>query len=107
MCSDGRSREKADSNDTIHREQAGRDELKSESPPSLDANLVYDNDEEEPEIHTRTYLALVAMFTLNLVQVLALQGPPAVVSEKSHPSKYRQLNNTLMHLVILHRERSQ
>ncbi|KAN0112347.1 putative siderophore iron transporter [Hyaloscypha variabilis] len=56
------------------------DNMKSELAPSQDANLVYDNDEEEPEIHARTYFALVAMFTLNLVQVLALQGPPAVLS---------------------------
>ena len=42
-------------------------------------NLVYENAEEEPELHARTYLALAAMFFLNLVQVLALQGPPAVV----------------------------
>ena len=41
-------------------------------------NLVYDND-EEPEIHARTYIALAAMFLLNMVQVLAFQGPPAVV----------------------------
>ncbi|OBU00219.2 hypothetical protein VE01_01673 [Pseudogymnoascus verrucosus] len=80
MFSDGTIQEKADNNDTVHHEQAGRDNLKSASPPSLDANLVYDNDEEEPEIHTRTYLALLAMFTLNLVRVLALQGPPAVLS---------------------------
>lgn len=44
-------------------------------------NLVYDDDEEEPELHIRTYFALAAMFLLNLVQVLALQGPPAVVSK--------------------------
>lgn len=42
-------------------------------------NLVYENSEEEPELHARTYLALSAMFLLNLVQVFALQGPPAVV----------------------------
>jgi len=42
-------------------------------------NLGYDDDEHEPEIHARTYYALTAMFLLNLVQVLALQGPPAVV----------------------------
>jgi hypothetical protein len=40
---------------------------------------VYNDDEEEPEIHARTYVALAAMFLLNLVQVVALQGPPAVV----------------------------
>ncbi len=42
-------------------------------------NLVYNDDEEEPEIHARTYVALAAMFLLNLVQVVALLGPPAVV----------------------------
>ena len=68
--------------------------MESESVPSQNANLVYDDDEEEPEIHARTYLALVAMFTLNLVQVFALQGPPAVVSEKSHVNRYHRLNNT-------------
>ncbi len=44
-------------------------------------NLVYDEDEEEPEIHARTYFALAAMFFLNYVQVFALQGPPAIVSD--------------------------
>ncbi|MCJ1475734.1 hypothetical protein MMC13_004398 [Lambiella insularis] len=43
-------------------------------------NLVYDNVEEEPELTARTWIALGAMFLLNLVQVLALQGPPAVLS---------------------------
>lgn len=42
-------------------------------------NLEYNEDEEEPEIRARTYVALAAMFLLNLVQVVALQGPPAVV----------------------------
>lgn len=42
-------------------------------------NLVYD-EEVEPELHARTYVALLAMFLLNMVQVVALQGPPAVVS---------------------------
>jgi hypothetical protein len=43
-------------------------------------NLVYDDVDEEPELHARTYVALLAMFVLNMVQVFALQGPPAVVS---------------------------
>ena len=42
-------------------------------------NLIYENSEEEPELHARTYLALAAMFLLNYVQVVALMGPPAVV----------------------------
>lgn len=44
-------------------------------------NLVYDAVDEEPEICMRTWIALAAMFLLNYVQVVALQGPPAVVSE--------------------------
>ena len=44
-----------------------------------DHNLRYDEVDDEPEIHLRTYVAVVAMFLLNLVQVLALQAPPAVV----------------------------
>ena len=44
-------------------------------------NLVYDDNEEEPELHLRTYIALAAMLLLNLVQVLALMGPPSVVSD--------------------------
>lgn len=42
-------------------------------------NLVYENTEEEPELHARTWIAMSAMFLLNLVQVFALQGPPSVV----------------------------
>jgi hypothetical protein len=45
------------------------------------ANLVYDSSDEEPELHARTYVAVAAMFLLNLVQVFGLQGPPAVVRD--------------------------
>jgi hypothetical protein len=67
--------------------------LSSETTPNLskehlpkddsvldDGNLHYDNGDVEPEIHFRTYVALFAMFMLNFVSVVALQGPPAVVS---------------------------
>ncbi|KAK5175466.1 uncharacterized protein LTR77_000605 [Saxophila tyrrhenica] len=43
-------------------------------------NLSYEHEEEEPELHMRTYVALLSMWLLNLVQVLALQGPPAVLN---------------------------
>ena len=43
-------------------------------------NLVYDIVDEEPDIHMRTWIALAAMLLLNLAQVFAVQGPPAVVS---------------------------
>ncbi|OAQ58550.1 siderophore iron transporter [Pochonia chlamydosporia 170] len=44
------------------------------------SNLAYSQDDEEPELHARTYFAVAAMFVLNMVQVLALQGPPTVLS---------------------------
>ncbi len=43
------------------------------------SNFVYNDNNEEPEVHARTYFALSAMLVLNLVQVVALQSPPAVV----------------------------
>jgi hypothetical protein len=55
--------------------QATHSEHVSNSP----VDLVYDNDDEEPELHARTFMALAAMCLLNLVPVLALQGPPTVV----------------------------
>lgn len=51
-----------------------------ENSPDELKNLSYNDDEEEPEIHMRTWIALAAMWLLNYVQVVALQGPPAVVS---------------------------
>lgn len=42
-------------------------------------DLVYKNADEEPDLHLRTYIAIAAMFLLNLTQVFALQGPPVVV----------------------------
>ena len=48
------------------------------------SNFDYDDEEQEPELHARTYFALAAMFLLNLVQVLALQGAPAVVRRLRH-----------------------
>ena len=42
-------------------------------------DMEYTNDNEEPELHARTWVALAAMFVLNMVQVVALQGPPAMV----------------------------
>jgi hypothetical protein len=52
----------------------------SEFVSTSTANLAYSQDDEEPEIHVRTYLAVAAMFLLNMIQVFALQGPAAVVS---------------------------
>ncbi|RMZ30873.1 hypothetical protein D0859_05007 [Hortaea werneckii] len=43
-------------------------------------DLVYDKADKEPELHWRTFIAIAAMFLLNLTQVFALQGPPVVLS---------------------------
>ncbi|KEF62550.1 uncharacterized protein A1O9_00523 [Exophiala aquamarina CBS 119918] len=42
-------------------------------------NLSFDG-EVEPGLHARTYIALAAMVLLNYVQILALQGPPVVLT---------------------------
>lgn len=59
-------------------EKTAQDMVHVEEKVSHEPNLVY-NGEEEPEIHMRTWIAIGAMFLLNMVQVFALQGPPAVV----------------------------
>lgn len=46
---------------------------------NLSEEIVYVNVEEHM-LHASTYLALAAMFLLNLVQVFGLMGPPAAVS---------------------------
>ncbi len=43
-------------------------------------NLVYSDEEEEPVLHARTWFAVLSLFLLNYVQVLALTGPPEIVS---------------------------
>ncbi|KAF7546138.1 hypothetical protein G7046_g9399 [Stylonectria norvegica] len=47
---------------------------------SMEENPVYDNIDEEPVIHIRTWIALASMFMMNFVQTFALQGPPSVLS---------------------------
>jgi hypothetical protein len=54
--------------------------LESTDMKPLERNLVYEED-EEPEFHAQTWIALAAMFFLNLVQVVALMGPPAGVRQ--------------------------
>ncbi|KIW38682.1 uncharacterized protein PV06_09632 [Exophiala oligosperma] len=48
-----------------------------EQVDAAEPNVVYDNPEEEPALHLRTWTAVGALFFLNLVQVFALQGPPS------------------------------
>lgn len=80
--------------DLVHslvQEKSSDDEKHLEHVPS-EINLEYNDDEEEPEIHARTYVAVAAMFLLNFVQVVALQGPPAVVRSNYITSWPAKLN---------------
>ncbi|CAG9993191.1 unnamed protein product [Clonostachys byssicola] len=67
----------ATTKDYKHEGQAVEDFEKHSGPPN---NLVYDNADEEPVVHLRTWIALASMFLMNFVQTLALQGPPSVLS---------------------------
>lgn len=51
------------------------------------SDIVYDEENEEPEFHMRTWVALGALWLLNYVQIIALQGPPALVSQLSITSR--------------------
>lgn len=77
---------------SVHEKGSLTDEQQLEHVDSSNVNFQYNNDEEEPEIHARTYIALVAMFLLNLVQVVALQGPPAVVRLDCYTTLIDQFN---------------
>lgn len=48
-------------------------------------NLHYDNPDEEPEIHLRTYVAVFSTIFLNFTMNVALAGPPAAVSISQQP----------------------
>ncbi|KIX93008.1 uncharacterized protein Z520_11281 [Fonsecaea multimorphosa CBS 102226] len=61
----------------------------SEHVETTDGNLYYENDEEEPELHARTYLAVFSVIVFTIAGLLALQGPPAVLTYIA-----QDLNNT-------------
>lgn len=54
-------------------------EMKDSHTDAL-GNLVYSNDEEEPELHFRTWIALASVGLVLCGQGIAFQGPPTVVS---------------------------
>jgi hypothetical protein len=62
----------------------------NEKPQPGDANLAYNDVDEEPELHLRTYIAVAAMLLLNYVQVIALQGPPVVVRAQDPSNAFSQ-----------------
>ncbi|EXJ63979.1 hypothetical protein A1O7_00314 [Cladophialophora yegresii CBS 114405] len=64
---------------SIEEKRGASSDKQIEDVDTVDGNLHYDEVDEEPELHMRTYVALFSMFLLNMVQVVALQGPPAVL----------------------------
>ena len=47
---------------------------------AMSVNLVYADEDEEPKIHFRTWIAYASMMILIFVQNMSLQAPPSVVS---------------------------
>lgn len=68
--------------------EQGRDEKQFAREQRLETlipaegNLVYDDAEHEPELHYKTYIALGAMFLLNLVNTFSIFSPPVAVSHR-------------------------
>lgn len=74
---------------TVPTESKLQDQLELREEEYVDqhsANFIFDQEEVEPELHARTWIALAAMNLLVFTQVLALQGPPAVVRGHQSPS---------------------
>ena len=46
---------------------------------AINEDLVYDDEEHEPQLRLRTWIALAAMWLLNYVITLTLLSPPVVV----------------------------
>lgn len=69
---------KSDGVRTSHHEDGPNYEDKHSD--SGEAQITYEDVYHEPKIHLRTWIAVAAMLLLNYVQVIALQGPPVVVS---------------------------
>ncbi|BEI84606.1 hypothetical protein CcaverHIS002_0500070 [Cutaneotrichosporon cavernicola] len=63
----------------LEKEQKGLVEVVNTTKDESVHDLAYDNEDEEPVLHARTYFALLALFLLNFVQLVALTGPPSIL----------------------------
>lgn len=90
--------------DFEHREMTARGTAEStpDTPDTASADLEYKDEDEQPVLHHRTYIALAALFLLNFTQVIALNGPPAVVS---FPRFSRTRANGIAHIPRRGRQR--
>lgn len=46
-------------------------------------NLRYDDEDEEPELHMKTWIALAALIFMQMTMIMAVQGPPPAVSDEA------------------------
>ena len=72
----------------LTRSEDGKPELSTASGTAFETEDV-NSDEEDVNIHLRTWIAVVAMFIFNFTGVLALNGPPTVVS-RGYPNSREQ-----------------
>jgi hypothetical protein len=52
-------------------------------PIQTEENITYTDDEHEPKLHARTWIALTALCVQSFCQLFALMGPPTIVCEGS------------------------
>lgn len=50
---------------------------------AVEDNITYTDDEHEPELHARTWIALTALCVQSFCQLFALIGPPTAVSRSA------------------------
>lgn len=62
-------------------EQMDEKDVHVEHIQDIQQNYSYDDEDEEPELHATTWIALGSMCLLILAVLFALQGPPTVVSD--------------------------
>lgn len=60
-------------------------------------NLRYEDTDHEPKLHFKTWIALVTMWIYNLVIVLALNSPAAVVGKKVICISFTNISPDLLH----------
>ncbi|OQU97009.1 hypothetical protein CLAIMM_03014 [Cladophialophora immunda] len=71
-------------------EQTDEKDVHTEHVQDIQQNYSYDDEDEEPELHATTWIALGSMCLLILAVLFALQGPPTVltwIGEDLHNSK--------------------
>lgn len=70
-----------DSPDSLERDKISETKAHLEHVDPAKEDLVYDDEENEPQLRLRTWAALAAMWLFNYVNTLTLLAPPVVVRD--------------------------